>query len=823
MAREYTAEADLKKREKSFARNELGTIIIVTLVLFYIGMSVCMIHDARQTGLLDSFMVLISNPLYLFKYFSFTDYKYGGGWFPLMFMLMLLYPAIAFTDYTMRKLRLHDRLESLKGTAVWADITYLLHRYADWMGKTCSNVRSNLILGERMRIGFIKSKMAINVLIDGVSGSGKSRFYVKPNILQLNSCYIINDPSGGTMADTGEFLRRNGYDVRCINVKDLKNCNTYNPLKYCRTEADIRKISNTLVTSLNQAYSESSGAGPGGAQDPFWNDAMFALMTCLIALMTTKPKGEDTPYAQIPEIMGKKLYLPVLSNISRLTRMANNKWDARSSAVVPYKGARVGDTQNATANGSELALIFENLRKYEAERQGCDPAFIREPFALKAWQDFKVAPEKTSTTILMTVTTKLSMFNIEEVEMLTNSDTVDLDSLGTSKVALFLLLPTTDTTYNFLTACLHTQLFDMLMLHKGDMQMRGSHYYETPDRDFIKWFAKDDESEKDYKKALANCTYKKCGNGVKTGTTYKDGKEIKVSFDDSWYDIYDGNGNYLTRRQTLPMAEAFINGCKHAKRCTPRDVALPLHTRFILDEWGTTGEIPNFLTIIANVRKYNIGCDVIVQDYAQAKKRYKEDWETLDTNCPYTLFLGGNGVSNNEHLVKKIGQATKRSENNSVEGNRKASGSYNIDGRDLIQSAELGRLEYENCVVLIAGEQPLFEKKYDVVNHPNYKLTSEYVKSIGLEDEACVLDRSVYVINDTEVVLRVDNSDTIEGTVTEGPATDSSFAGRLGHMHFPQIKKISLPDTVSDFEKMFGVKFDAISTVNPMSATPVEV
>lgn len=809
MAKEYRAEADLKAKTRSFRKTELTTIFVVTLIFFYVGMSICMIHEARNTGLSETFTVFAQNPTYMFKYFSF-DYNFGSGWFPVMIPLLLMYPTLSFLSYTLRKLKLVDDLNAIEGTAIWANIESLLKRYADWHKKTCANVKSNIILGERFRIGIKLCKRALNILICGITGTGKSRFYVKPNILQLNACYIVNDPSGGTMADTGEFLRRNGYEVRCFNTKDMGHCNTYNPLKYCRTEADIRKTSNVLVKSLNASY--NNGEGAKGAQDPFWDDAMFALMSCLIALMVTKPKGSDIPYAQIPEIMGKKLYMPVLSNISRLTRMANSKWDARTSAVVPYQGARVGDPQNATANASELALIFENLRKYEAEKQGCTPEFIKEPFALKAWQDFKVAPEKTSTTILMTVTTKLSMFNIEEVEKLTNSDTVDLDSIGTNKVALFLVLPTIDSTYNFLTACFHTQLFDTLYA-KGDNQMRGSSYFETPEGDFIKWLAKD-EDVKAFKESIKRCTYKKCGNGIVTGE--HDGK--KISFDDSWYDIFDNTGNFITRKQTLAQAQTFIEGCKYAKKKTPRDVALPLHTRFILDEFATTGEIPNFLGIIATVRKYNIGVDVIIQDYTQLKKMYKEDWETIDSNCPFTLFLGGSGVTNNEHLVKKIGQATKRKGNTSIDGNQKTSGSYDTKNRDLIQAAELGRLEYENEVILISGEQPLFETKYDVLNHPNYKFTTEYCKFMGLD--ACAFDTSVYEIHDVDVVVKVEGENA---PASQTSTENNAFTNRLGHMHFPQIKKITLPDTITEFEKAFGVKFDNVTTINPMSATPVEV
>lgn len=819
MAKEYVYESDIKTKEKQFKRSELSTILVILAVILYVGLSLGMIAGIYPSiGLSGVFLKFIKNPVYIFQH-GYIGPELNNIYTILTVCIFITVAAFQLLGYTIRKMRLHNNLETLKGSAIWADINYLLNKYTDWDEKRKSyrNVFSNYILSNNFFVGIKTCMKAINVLILGYTGSGKSRGVVKPNMMQLNSCYVITDPSGGTMADEGEFMRRNGYDIKCFDIKNMGHCNTYNPLRYCYKESDIRRLTTTLVKALQPEAEQSNSS-----KDPFWDDAMFALMCGEIALLTTIPDGSDVPYAQIPEIMGGKLYLPALSNIGELTRIANRKWDPRTSAVKPFKGAHAGDSQNNTANASELALIFENLRKWEAERQGCEPAYIEEPFALKQWNDFKIAPEKTSTTVLMTVNTKMSMFNIKEVRDLTNSDTIHLEDFGTNKVCLFMALPTGDPTYNFLASCLYTQLFDILY-KKGDNKMKGSHFLETPKGDFIKWF-EPGEDYSAYLESIKNCTYEKCGFSIKEGVEIiKKGKkkiEQKVKFDDSWYDIYTSDHVFITRKQRLSDAQEFINGCKRAKVKTPRDVDLPLRTRFVLDEFATTTQIPDFLEKLATVRKYNIGCDIFVQDFVQLKNKYKDDWETFDSNCPFTVDLGSSGVTTNEYLVKKIGQATKRTEQNSIGGgNKNISGSYQTDGRDLIQAAEIGRLEDDEQLILIIGEQPLKDKKYEITKHPNYKLTPEYCRRIGVD--ACVFDDSCYEDIHYDVIIRASSEDTPNTDTSEG--FDRAFTERLGKPHFPSVKKITLPDSKEEFEKLFGVQLETTAFVDSSTSEPTSI
>lgn len=589
---------------------------------------------------------------------------------------------------------------------------------------------------------------ALNMLILGATGSGKSRYYLKPNILQMNTCYVVTDPKGEILDSTGEMLRRNGYNVRVFNITPAGmaagETDTYNPLKYCENEASIR----TLIEAFMKNMQPEGAAKGGGSLDPFWDDATRMFLSACVGFLTQKPEGEDRPYAQIPEVTGGNLYTACFANLCELTRMAGNKFDPNSKEIRLMDGVVITPDKNAPQKGSKIGAIFENMRAYEAQLQGCEKEEIVKPYCLREWENFWGTPEKTATTVMTTTAVKLDAFNIEQVKNLTSSDTVHLETFGKGRDALFLIIPPANKTYNFLVSLMYTQLFDLLY-SLGDAGCVGSRFMKLKNGELVRFFPKEEvdrEGYLDHKvEAIKNATIEyRSPNGRAEGEDYlegqikskdKKGKEVvkKVKIDNGWYEIIDTDGDLVTRRPTRELAEKYIKNLKSSYVKVPKIPEIPCHVRFLLDEFPNIGQIPEFKEKLATMRGYEISATVICQSITQLKGMYPDDYEVIDANCPFKIYLGGDENSTCEYMSKKMGSSTVRGQNNSVDS-KKLSDSYNIEERALMKPEEIGRMDYSKQLVLIYGENPVMDDKYDYPSHKNYQLCRDYAEDCGLKD-----------------------------------------------------------------------------------------
>lgn len=699
---------------------------------------------------------IVKNPLYFWPIegYSITT--------PLSVTALLV--LFVFLQYNYTKFRIHNNRE-VHGLTKWGSAKDITHRFADLVIKKGilpfkflekedpESAYNNTMMSKHCWASMDAEKHfhALNTLIVGVSGSGKTRFWLKPNLLQMNCSYAITDPKGEILDSCGEIMRRNGYDVKVFDIVEQSRCNTYNPLKYCRRESDIKKVVQAFMKNT-----DSSGGKGGGNKDPFWDDSMSAFLCACIGFLVSKPVGSDVPYAQIPEVTGGTCYEACFPNLCELTRMANKKWIPQSGISL-MEGVALGDGKNNTANASELAAIFENLRVYEATVvQGLNVEDIdqmEKPYCLREWENFRIAPEKTSTTILMTTAVRLDPFNIEQIKNLTCTDTMDLDSFATKKTALFLIMPATDRTYNFLLAFLYTQLFDILYQF-GEKKIDGSKNITLPNGELVRWFSREecaidngafvDSTIKSIKKA----TYKKVtaldenGNEKAPQEGFDKKTKKKFMFDDSWYEILDADGNLITRRAKEEDAKAYIDDLQKAKINKGVVPKLPIHYRFLIDEFPNIGEIPEFKEKLATMRGYGISATVICQSITQLKGMYPDDYEVIDANCPFFVFLGGDENSNNEYIAKKIGKTTVTSLDNSIGAKKDVSSSIKTEGTELMRSEDIGRISFNQSLVFIYGEMPILDDKYDFVDHKNYKMAKEYLSKCGLN--AMNFDRSGY-------------------------------------------------------------------------------
>ena len=413
-----------------------------------------------------------------------------------------------------------------------------------------------------------------NVMVVGGSGAGKSRFFVKPNLLQANCSYVITDPAGELLTTQASFLERQGYKIKCFNLVEMKHSNCYNPFNYIRDDLGVLILINCLIKNTNP---EGKSGG-----DPFWEKSETALLQALMFyLIKYRPKEEQN-----------------FTSIMKLLRAAEV------------------DENNPNIK-SPLDRLFDEVEKRD-----------KNSIALKQYMTFKMGAGKTLKSILISCSVRLTVFNMKEIENLTGTDDIDLGTIGDTPQALFIVIPAADTTFNFLVSMMYSQLFETLYFH-----------------------------------AETECK----------------GKRLKY------------------------------------------------HVRFMLDEFANIGQIPDFTKKLATMRKYEISCSIILQNLAQIKAMYKDDWEGLIGNCDSFLFLGGQEYSTLEYISKELGQTTVHVKNNSRSYGKRGSSSRNTNktARALMSPDEIMKMDNKDCILLIRGLHPFYGPKYEYTRHKNYKFTGD--------------------------------------------------------------------------------------------------
>ena len=424
----------------------------------------------------------------------------------------------------------------------------------------------------------IQAMLNLNMLILGGSGTGKSRFFVKPNIMQCNTSFVVTDPSGELIQSCGKMLERMGYEIKVFNIDNMEYSCNYNPFHYIN-DTNGKYDENAVIKMINTFMVNTKGEGQGG--DPFWEDCTRLLLSAVCFLLVETAPEEERNFSAVLDIIHK-------------------------AKVIEGKEEEV----------SEFDAMFD-------ARKSDNPNAL----SVQYYDEFKQAAGKTMQSILISTTTRLQCFKLAKIRNLTCMDNIGLDTLGDKKTALFIIIPSTDSTYNFLAAMMYSQLFDSL-----------------------------------YRVAISK---------------------------------YHGR--------------------------------LPVHVRFICDEFANTGKIPEFEKILATCRKFEISVQVILQNLSQLKRLYEKSWEEIPGNCDTTIFLGGKDQTNNEYIMKELGKETIDTMNVNKTKSKQGSTSYNdgILGRELMQLDELATMPNNECLVLIRGMRPFRTDKFDLVNHPRYSMLDE--------------------------------------------------------------------------------------------------
>lgn len=389
----------MKQDEKKVAKI---LYIIGIIPIIWISLLLAPYTDGGIVNIVKNSNVIFSNPFNIL----FTEDS-----IKTILIFMIIYILLILIYESTRK---NYRRREEHGSAKWGNIKELNKKY-----KQHNNY--NKILTKNISLGLNgkKHKRNVNVLVIGGSGAGKTFSYCKPNVMQCATSYVILDPKGEILRDTGYLLEKNGYEVKVLDLINMEKSHCYNPFVYIKTDNDVQKLSTNLFKSTTPKGSTTN--------DPFWDTAASMLLLALIFYLKYEAPPEEQNFTMVMELL------------------------------------RAGDVKEDDDEYiSPLDMLFNRLETRNSEH-----------IALKYYRAYHSGSAKTLKSIQVTLASRLEKFNLESMAQLTQTDELDLPSLGEKKVALFALIPDNDTSFNFLVSILYTQLFQQLF-YIADYKYGGS-------------------------------------------------------------------------------------------------------------------------------------------------------------------------------------------------------------------------------------------------------------------------------------------------------------------------------------------------------------
>jgi len=455
------------------------------------------------------------------------------------------------------------------GSAKWGDARAISRKYQQ------SPPSSNKLMTQNVKIGLNakKHRRNLNTLVCGGSGAGKTRFYCKPNLMQANTSFVILDPKGEILRDTGGLLKKKGYEIRVLDLISMEKSHCYNPFVYLQSDNDVQR----LVTNLFKSTTPKGAQ----AQDPFWDTAASMLLLALIFYLRYEAPEEEQNFPMVMEML-------------------------RAGAIEDEEDNRPTPLDN----------LFSDLEMENPDH-----------IAVKYYHNYHSGSAKTIQSIQITLAARLEKFNLESLAAMTQTDELDLPSMGEKKVALFALIPDNDSSFNFLVSILYTQLFQQL-------------FYSADH-------------------------------------------------------VHGG--------------------------------ALPVPVHFLMDEFANVSLPDDFDKILSVMRSRGVSVSIILQNLAQLKALFEKQWESIVGNCDEFLYLGGNEQSTHKYVSELLGKETIDTNTFGKSSGRSGnySTNYQISGRELLTPDEVRMLDNQYAILFIRGERPVMDFKYDILKHPDVKLTAD--------------------------------------------------------------------------------------------------
>ena len=379
-------------RHDKFSQQNILLYCLGTIPVIWLALLIAPFMEDGLPGLIKNFGAAMSRPFCI---------TLCGNSLKTILVLLLCYGlAIGIYLSTQRNYRRREE----HGSAQWGSPVQVNRKYADKVPTRNKILTQNVSVGLDGR----KHRRNLNTLVCGGSGAGKTRFFAKPNLCQANSSYVVLDPKGELLRDTGNLLSAKGYDIKVLDLINMEKSHCYNPFVYLRSDNDIQRLVTNLFKNTTPKGSQS--------QDPFWDQAATMLLLALIFYLHYEAPPEEQNFPMVMEMI----------------RAGEVREDDET-----YKSA--------------LDILFERLEMRNPEH-----------IALKYYRSYHSGSGKTLKSIQITLISRLEKFNLESLASITQNDELELWSIGEKKTAVFAIIPDNDSSFSFLVGMLYTQLFQQL-------------------------------------------------------------------------------------------------------------------------------------------------------------------------------------------------------------------------------------------------------------------------------------------------------------------------------------------------------------------------
>ena len=379
-------------RHDKFSKQNILLYCLGTIPVIWLALLIAPFMEDGLPGLIKNFGAAMSRPFYI---------TLCGNSLKTILVLLLCYGlAIGIYLSTQRNYRRREE----HGSAQWGSPVQVNRKYADKVPTRNKILTQNVSVGLDGR----KHRRNLNTLVCGGSGAGKTRFFAKPNLCQANSSYVVLDPKGELLRDTGNLLSAKGYDIKVLDLINMEKSHCYNPFVYLRSDNDIQRLVTNLFKNTTPKGSQS--------QDPFWDQAATMLLLALVFYLHYEAPPEEQNFPMVMEMI----------------RAGEVREDDET-----YKSA--------------LDILFERLEMRNPEH-----------IALKYYRSYHSGSGKTLKSIQITLISRLEKFNLESLASITQNDELELWSIGEKKTAVFAIIPDNDSSFSFLVGMLYTQLFQQL-------------------------------------------------------------------------------------------------------------------------------------------------------------------------------------------------------------------------------------------------------------------------------------------------------------------------------------------------------------------------
>ena len=321
----------------------------------------------------------------------------------------------------------------------------------NFVGFTIDN---NIIIADKLKLSLNtwQHNLNLNIFIIGDSGSGKTRYVAKPNIMQLNTSYVITDPKGEILADTGKMLLEAGYKVRVFNTIQMKHSNNYNPFHYVY-DPEGNPSTQDIVKMVDVLFSSTK---VDGEKEDFWSQKGKSLLQAIIFLLFEESEynAEKDENGKIVESTRDKRNLNFFAVTEKMRKLVYPPKGKRDGFFLAREDDETDEAYEERRNKAFLCPLDKDFIELEKRKPDC--------LALRMYKEVRNAPEETGQSFLSSANVKTFMYNLEEVQNLSCCDNIHLETIGDEKTALFIIVPATDKTFNFMVSMLYTQMFDVL-------------------------------------------------------------------------------------------------------------------------------------------------------------------------------------------------------------------------------------------------------------------------------------------------------------------------------------------------------------------------